>query len=699
MDDDSSGAVAINEPVSAAIEQVSGEPVATDVAALKAQANIAQTEGRFEEAERLWLEVLAVEDGEGEALCGVAICLLSTNKGDKARAYVDRVVASNVLHYAPWLNLGAKLKEVYRYADSIDVYRSLARGYPDQGDVWFNLGLAELGARRPAAALGNLRRASRYQPTSAVVWCNLVLACLGLDRLPEALAASRRALAIEPASPVATFNMGAVLLAMGRLREGFAAYEHRFALGGAGWLRHDVKAAPWTGEDLAGRSVLVVGEQANGDQIMFSRYVPELARRGAKVTYMLPTRLHRLMSSLGAEITLREAPDADAHYDFQVPLLSLPHQCGVDEEGAFPVTPHLAAEPAQVEAWRTRIGDHGFRIGVAWQGHVYPDGNDLDRSFPVDALWPIAQIPGVRLISLQLGNGVDQLSRLPPGMAVEALGEDFDAGDHAFVDTAAVMANLDLVITLDSSIAHLAGALGRPVWLAATFAPEWRWQRGRTDSPWYPTMRLFRQRVTGDWDSVFHEMAEALVPLTRLAAPAQPAPSLDVPLVPVSYGELLDKISILEIKVERLPPPAAAAAGFELGHLLSTIAKVGSLEVEVEANVAGLKRVNSALWDVEDRLRVHEAEERFDAEFVALARSVYALNDERARLKRGINVALGSAIVEQKSYGDVPRASAGNVVDLTIAANIAGRSGSEEPDEGDAQHPDRAAAFQRPSSR
>lgn len=632
-----------------------GPEEAGDVSALKAKANLAQGEKRFEEAERLWQDVLSMDGREGEALCGVAVCLLSSDRGDEAKPYIDRVTASNVIHYGPWLQLGSKLMEVHRHTDAIGVYRSLAAGYPGQGEVWHHLGLAELGARSPAAALASLRRASRLQPTTAAVWCNTILALMALDRLPEALAAARRALAIEPASPVATFSMGAVLLAMGRLREGFAAYEHRFALGGTGWLRHEVSAPPWTGEALAGRSILVAGEQANGDQIQFARYVPELCRRGAKVTYTLPARLHRLMGSLDGDIVLAEAPEAGHRYDFQVPLLSLPHHCGIEDGRVLAATPYLAAEAGRVAAWKARIGSHGFRIGVAWQGNRYPGGSDLDRSFPIEALWPVAQVPGVRLIGLQINHGLDQLSRLPPGMKVETLGDDFDAGDHAFLDSAAVMASLDLVITLDSAMAHLAGALARPTWLALPFAPEWRWQRERSDTPWYPATRLFRQAVLGDWDGVFQAMAEALGPLMdagRPGPPAPPAPPPDLPLVPASCGEVLDKISILEIKVERLQPAAAAASEFELRLLRSALRGFGTLDEGVDARFADLRRVNRSLWDVEDRLRLHEAEQRFDEDFVALARSVYALNDERARIKRRINVGLDSAIVEHKSYGE-----------------------------------------------
>src|SRR6185503_15262409 len=170
---------------------------------------------------------------------------------------------------------------------------------------------------------------------------------------------------------------------------------------------------------------------------------------------------------------------------------------------------YLKAEPELVAKWRKKIGRRGFRVGINWKGKT-GGSNDPFRSFPVAALAPLAAVPGVRLISLQKGDGVAQLAELPAGMKVETLGDDFDAGTDAFVDSAAAMESLDLVVTCDTSIAHLAGALGRTVWLALKHVPEWRWQMGRSDSPWYPAMTLFRQKAWGDWDSVFAAMAARL---------------------------------------------------------------------------------------------------------------------------------------------------------------------------------------------
>jgi hypothetical protein len=246
---------------------------------------------------------------------------------------------------------------------------------------------------------------------------------------------------------------------------------------------------------------------------------------------------------------------------------------------------------------------------------------------------------------------VEQLAVVGDTMKVETLGDDFDAGPDAFVDTAAAMASLDLIVACDTSIAHLAGALGRPVWVALKKDAEWRWLRGRDDSPWYPSMRLFRQPRRGDWTGAFDAIARALAPL---AAPIGQAHAI---AIPGAAGELIDKITILEIKAQRI---VDAAKLRNVRHELGLLEELASRELararpgpagEIGAIRADLAAVNARLWDIENELRACEAAGEFGARFVALARAVYANNDQRAALKRRINGLFGSAIIEEKSYG------------------------------------------------
>jgi tetratricopeptide (TPR) repeat protein len=549
------------------------------------------------------------------------------------------------------ISLGGLLQEERQFNEAAKVFRQLVSVDPKQCDGWLGLGAALLGARRHAEAVAAFRRAIALQPGSAVAYCNMALALMDLGRIEEAIDACRKAAFIEPGSGVATFNLGCMLLAVGNFREGWEAYDYRFALSTEKWLREDAHAAPWTGEPLENKSILIIGEQGNGDHLQFCRYLAALSDFGASVTYLAPARLHRLFRTLRGSIKLLSELPEGCRFDYQCPLMHLP---GVFNRLGYPMptaTPYLAAEPERVAHWKSHIGEHGFRVGIVWQGNNY-NGDDL-RSFPLEALRPLARIPGVRLISLQINEGTEQLQGLPDDMHVETL-PDFDQGKDGFLDSAAAIEVVDLVVTCDTSMAHLAGGLGRPVWIALNEMPEWRWQRQRSDSVWYPTARLFRQRARGDWDRVFLDMAGALTDLLKNKVDGSSEDSrmpTDAPRIDVSWGELLDKISILEIKSERMRQPASLSnVRRELDHLRSVLDDFGPLPVDVDKQRSPLRAVNEALWELEDEVRDCEAKQSFGERFVGFARKIYAFNDERARIKKQINSLMKSGLTEEKEF-------------------------------------------------
>ncbi len=347
------------------------------------------------------------------------------------------------------------------------------------------------------------------------------------------------------------------------------------------------------------------------------------------------------------------ATKENATYDFQCALMSLPHRLNTVLSSIPNKVPYLAAEEELVARWKERIGEHGFKIGIAWQGNPQAP-IDQGRSIPLAEFVPLSGLPGVRLISLQKHHGLDQLARLPSDCKIETLGDDFDNGPDAFVDTAAVMESLDLIITSDTSIAHLAGALGRPTWVALKYLPEWRWMLDRDDSPWYPTMRLFRQSERGDWRLVFAAIERELRSLLDQKGRSITSATSDVRITPtaqISWGELIDKITILEIKETRLASPKAIAnVRRELAALRNAARDAHCNNADLAGLKAELRLVNETLWDIEDRIRAKEAARRFDHEFIELARSVYFQNDKRADLKGQINRLMNSEIVEEKQY-------------------------------------------------
>lgn len=545
---------------------------------------------------------------------------------------------------------GVALRRLGRYGEALASLRRAAELSPDDPDVIQSLGFSLSACGHFAEAEAALRRALAGKPASADVFAGLALAVRHQGRPEEALELARQGVALVPHHADARFEVSLALLTLGHVREGFKEYAWRMRIPDA--KPPELPGEEWRGGPVRGRTVLLYPEQGLGDAIQFARMAPLVAARGAaRVVLLTRPPLARLLATMPAPPEVEVVPEGmvDIGPDaLHAPMMSPPELLDLDLPDMPATVPYLFAEPERVERWRAvaRL-DHGFKVGVVWQGKPTSRA-DIGRSYPLRCLERLAALPGVRLVALQKEHGLDQLGRLPPGMVVEQLGPDFDDGLDAFLDTAAVMASLDLVVTSDTAVAHLAGALGRPTWVVLKRHADWRWLRDREDSPWYPTMRLFRQDAPGDWESVFAKVEAALRELLAARPPAQPR-------VPVSWGELLDKISILEIKAERIADPA---------KLRNVREELGALEAECRAQpswraradvgrlAAELKGVNEALWDIEDAIRERERERDFGPDFVRLARSVYFTNDRRAALKRALNDALGSSLVEEKSYSD-----------------------------------------------
>ena len=319
----------------------------------------------------------------------------------------------------------------------------------------------------------------------------------------------RRAFTLNPDHFEARGNLALTQLLMGDWEQGWEGYELRFRKRHNAARRPVHPASEWAGEPLTGRRILLFAEQGYGDAIQFIRFLPAIKALGGHITVLADRRLHRLLSTVAIDAEFIDFVSPDTKFDFQIALMSIPRVLGLRTDNVPPAVPYLHADNTRLDSWRTRLGEHGFKVGLCWQGN--PAGSiDNGRSIPLREFLPLSQIDRVRLISLQKNFGLDQLHNRPASMAIETPGHDFDDGADAFIDTAAMMANLDLVITSDTSIAHLAGALGRPVWVALKYVPDWRWLLDRTDSPWYPTMRLFRQTRSDDWAGVVAQMAEQL---------------------------------------------------------------------------------------------------------------------------------------------------------------------------------------------
>jgi len=601
--------------------------------------------GRLDQAVELYRAALALEPGHAESLHRLGTIAAETGHGALAAELLRRAVAADGAVAAHHAGLGNALHDLGRFEAAAACHRRALELEPGNLVARVNLGnaLRELGRLDEAAA--ELGLAAERAPGHPAVHLSLGCALHELGRPDEAAACHRRALALAPDNPEAHWNLGLALLLAGDLAAGWPEYAwRRLAEGGP---RRSFPRPAWDGGDLAGRTILLHAEQGLGDVLQFIRYLPWIKARGAAVTIVeSPTALLRLLRGVaGIDRLIPTGGAALPEHDRHAPLPELPHLFATTEDTIPAAVPYLSPEPELVAMWRERLaaGPPGLKVGIAWQGN--PHGRiDRGRSPPLAALAPLAAVPGVRLISLQRRDGLEQLAGLPGGMVIESLGDDVDTGG-AFTDTAAIMATLDLVISSDTAIAHLAGALGVPAWVALKRVPDWRWQLGRADSPWYPTLRLFRQSRDGDWDGVFRAIAAAL------AVRAATAPEAAAPLTPVSWGELIDKLTILDIKAARLEDPAKRAnVERELAALAAVRDRAGVASPALSALTRDLRAINAALWDIEDEIRDHERAGDFGPRFVELARAVYHTNDRRADAKRRVNALLNSALVEEKSY-------------------------------------------------
>ncbi|WP_400770468.1 DUF6165 family protein [Methylosinus sporium] len=611
--------------------------------------NALQMLKRFDEALASYDKAIAISPDYVDAHFNRANTLQILGRLDDAVMSYERALSIKFDHVDAIINYGNALQELGRLGEALAAYDKALSINPGNAVALINRGRALQELHRFAEALASYDHALSIKPDFTEAHYNRGNALLELRRIDEASASYDKALSIRPDNADALYNRGLLALLRGDFISGWSGYESRWNRKGAPRRSLSISCPIWRGEDIAGKRMVVYDEQGLGDVIQFCRYLLPLAASGAEVTFIVRYSLLRLMShSIPGVRILPSFPEAEA-FDYQCALLSLP--LAFESRLGLPPreTPYLRAEPDRVWKWKARLGDQGFKIGIAWQGSK-AGKIDIGRSFAISEFLPISRLPNVRLLSLQKNEGVEQLRELPEGMSVETLGEDYDTGDDAFVDTVAVMESLDLVISCDTSIAHLAGALGRPVWLAIKHVPDWRWMLDRTVSPWYPTMRLFRQQTRDDWSSVFSDIASALRELMDEERQRTKKHELTTPRAPISWGELIDKITILEIKsIEIFEHAARANVLKELRLLLEVVDTHGGYD-EISNFKDDLKTVNSALWKIENAIREKERRQEFDAEFIELARSIYKLNDERALLKRRINDVLESEIVEEKRF-------------------------------------------------
>jgi predicted O-linked N-acetylglucosamine transferase (SPINDLY family) len=471
--------------------------------------NVLRAEEKLDEAVACFRQATKLNPQHAEAHNNLGNALHAQGKRDEAITCIRRALELKPSFAEAHSNLGMVLRAQGKSDEAINAYRHAIELNPNIPEVHHNLGNALQELDKFDEAIGCFQQALALKPDLAEAATSLGSAFHAQGKLTEAHAAFHHALESRPAYPEAHRNLGLLLLQQGNFEQGWPQHEWRWKCKefSAGALQRPA----WDGTPVTGK-ILLHTDQGIGDIFQFIRYAPLVKQRANQVVLCCPLRLIPLLARCrGIDAFLPEVANP-LEYQAEVHLTSLPAVFRTTIETIPQENPYLFADPALIEQWRRRLQAGEFKIGIAWQGN--PEfRHDKSRSIPLANFAPLADSSAVRLISLQKGHGVEQLESIKDQFSVSTLPSALDESAGAFMDTAAVMMNLNLVITSDTAIAHLAGGLGVPVWLALSSNSEWRWLLDRNDSPWYPSMRLFRQTSAGDWQGVFKQMKTALLEL------------------------------------------------------------------------------------------------------------------------------------------------------------------------------------------
>lgn len=622
-------------------------------------------QGRHEAAVVAFQQVIRLKPNDAEAFAHLAAALGDLNRLDEAVSAYEQAIRLRPDDPRPRKNLGITLAKLGKTDAAIASYREALRLRPDYVDALNDLGIALAKKNQFEDAARSYRQALVHRPEYAEAFNNLGNTLRNLGQFAEAVSSYDRAVAIKPSYADAYNNRGIALAEAGRFAEAVQSYtqcirlrphhidahlnraltwlrEGNFAQGWAGYewrlrkkgaLNRPPIQPAWNGFPPEGLRILLVAEQGLGDSIQFIRYAPRLKQLGATVIFECPAKLIPLLARTPGIDQVYTQGEEPPEHDVHVPLLTLPGLLGTSLETIPREIPYIHPAPELVEYWRRELAAApGFKVGINWQGNRSFAG-DYHRSMPLRHFAPLAQVPGVRLFSLQKNEGSEQLQELGGEFSVNDLGPRIDEANGPFMDTAAVLKNLDLFVTSDTAVAHLAGALGVPVWVPLGAAPGWQWMMGREDSPWYPSMRLYRQAKLGDWFPVFERIARDLAQQVPLAVRAR---YLEVPISP---GELAERIAVLASEVGPACDPSRSqpARDTELERLRDLHRETFATSPELVTLTDEMMSLVPTLHAEEARLRAFEGEGEFGSSFVEAARRVSAARARIGELRRQID--------------------------------------------------------------
>jgi tetratricopeptide (TPR) repeat protein len=467
-------------------------------------ANLLKHQGKLDEAIASYRTAISLNPAYPDAHHNLGIVLRDIGRLNEAIACYRHALTLRPAFSETLNNLGIALKDQGRFDEAIDCFRQILAREPDNSEAHNNLGNAQREAGRLDEAVSSYRNALAIKPDNPEAPNNLGIALHNQGRLDEALVEYRTALAAAPDNADFHWNLALAHLQRGDFSIGWREYEWRVHT--RHYVRRTFSKPAWKGDALNEQTILLYAEQGNGDTIQFARYARLVKDMGAaRVVVECQAGLARLLQDMSGIDSVVTAGEALPFFDCHASLLSLPFLFETVLETIPATVPYLQPNLSLAEAWRTQLKAQGPNIGLVWRGSA-EHKNDRWRSIAPASLAEICVGSNVNWYSLQKDARPDEIKELSRYASIQDCGADL----HDWADTGALVSGLDLVVTVDTGVAHLAGALGRPVWVLLPFNPDWRWLLDRSDSPWYPTMRLFRQPSPGDWEGVFTQVRKAL---------------------------------------------------------------------------------------------------------------------------------------------------------------------------------------------
>ena len=464
---------------------------------------------QFDAAIASYDKAIQLKPDYADAYSNRGLALKELEQFDAAIASYDKAIQLKPDLAEAYYNRGNALQDLKQFDAAIASYDKAIQLKPDYADAYSNRGLALQGLKQFDAAIASYDKAIQLKPGYAEAYYNRGNALQDLKQFDAAIASYDKAIQLKPDYVEVYWNNSLALLRLGDFSRGWELYEWR-------WRRDDpifegrgFTKPLWLGiESLQNKTILIHAEQGLGDTIQFCRYVKSVTSIAAKVVLEVQPSLVKLMEELDLSLDILARGTTLPNFDYHCPLLSLPLAFQNIGDTAIPTESYIKAGQARIEKWRSHFNNEQFNIGINWQGNANLK-IDIGRSFPLALFEGVASFSKVKLFSLQKNEGTEQLNNLPKEMVIESFGEDVDS-EGAFLDTAAIIKSLDLVITSDTAVAHLAGALGCRVWLVLKWVPDWRWMLDEDSSSWYPSMRLFRQNKADDWEGVFDKIESEL---------------------------------------------------------------------------------------------------------------------------------------------------------------------------------------------